>query len=99
MNGDPFTRTHLRTVDDPVVGGHEAATHRRAFQEAYLCGHRDKIRVSIWNSNVASIAAPVGKARQGGICAYMGLTASAIFADAIALAERHQHTVAFFKVA
>src|SRR5207249_5017012 len=55
---NPFTRPHLRPIDNTVIGGHEPAAHRSAFEKAHLFGHRYQVHVSVRYTNIASVTTP-----------------------------------------
>src|SRR6185437_15215366 len=95
----PLAGPHLRAIDHAVIGGHEAAAHRGALFKADIIRHRHEVGVGVRDADIVAVAAPVGEAGEHRIGTDMGLAAAAIFADAVALAEGHQHAVALFEVA
>src|SRR5260370_1162311 len=96
--GDPFAGFHLRAVDDPVIRRHEPAAHRGALEEIHSVGHRDEVDVGPRDCDVTSVAAPVGESRGARVVTYVGISAAAVLADAVALAERDEHALALLEV-
>src|SRR5215469_5604964 len=94
----PFTRFHLRAVDDPVEQGYEATAHGGGLNEVDTVRKIHQVEVRERHAHQTAEAARIGKAWEQRSEAHVGGPIAAEFAGPIALAERHHDAVAFLEV-